>query len=184
MNKGQRSTVLINLLNSLSDRGSWCGETHVQKAAFLLQEITGVQIGFNFILYKHGPFSFELRDTLAELAAEELIDYVVRDSNYGPSIVATDEGHNFLNRFPKTEKKHTKQIEFVSSFVGKRNVADLERLGTAVFVIKRSGNIDQEDMANEIVALKPHVSVFEAKDAIREAEKFMNMAEREFGERR
>src|SRR6266700_334043 len=180
VNKGQRSTILINLLNSLADRGSWCGETHIQKAAFLLQETAKVQTGFNFILYKHGPFSFELRDSLAELAAEGLIDYVVRDPTYGPSVVVTKESRDFLERFPKTEKKHAKQVEFVAKVVGKRNVAELERIGTAVFLIRRGGNIDPDDRASEIVELKPHVSIFDAREAMCEAEKLMLVSEKEF----
>ena len=58
MNKGQRSTVLLNLLKSLSDRGSWCGETHIQKAVFLLQEAAKTQTDFSFVMYKHGPIFF------------------------------------------------------------------------------------------------------------------------------
>jgi len=180
VNKGQRSAILLNLLKSLSDRGSWCGETHIQKAVFLLQEAAKVPSDFNFILYKHGPFSFELRDSLAELAAEGLVDYVVRDPNYGPSVVATNESWEFLKRFPKTENRHAKQIEFIADFVGNRNVAELERIGTAVFVVKRFDHIDPEDRAAEIVDLKPNVSIHDAKEAVREANKLMLNSEKNF----
>src|SRR6185437_9687909 len=134
MNKGQRSAVVLKMLKSLSREGSWCGETHLQKAIFLLQEVTDVETGFKFILYKHGPFSFDLRDAIAELSAEGLIDYVVRDRNYGPSIVATSMTKEFLQRFPKTQAKYSDTVKFIAQWVGDRRVSDLERLGTAVFV--------------------------------------------------
>lgn len=180
MNKGQRSTVLLNLLKSLSDHGSWCGETHIQKAVFLLQEAAKTQTDFSFVMYKHGPFSFDLRDSLAELSAEGLIDYIVRDPNYGPSVVVTDESRDFLKRFPKTMKRYAQQIDFVADFIGNRNVADLERVGTAVFLIKRSDNTNLEDTAIEIVELKPHVSIIDAKEAVREAEQFMLTSKSKF----
>lgn len=180
MNKGQRSTVLLNLLESLSNRGSWCGETHIQKAVFLLQEAAKAQTDFNFVMYRHGPFSFDLRDSLAELSAEGLIDYIVRDPNYGPSVVVTDESRDFLERFPKTAKRYAKQIDFIADFVGNRNVADLERIGTAVFLIKRTENASPEDTASEIVELKPHISIIDAKQAVRIAEQFILTSKSKF----
>lgn len=180
MNKGQRYTVLINLLETLAKRGSWCGETHIQKAVFLLQEVAAVKTGFEFILYKHGPFSFDLRDALSELSAEGLIEYVVRDPNYGPSVVVAGEAKSFIKRFPKTEKRYAKQINFVAESVGSRGVAELERLGTAVFVVNRYAHLEPGERANEIVELKPHVSILEAKAAVREAENLVTQGTTEF----
>lgn len=135
-----------------------------------------MQTGYDFILYKHGPFSFELRDSLAELSAEGLIDYIVRDPNYGPSVVLTDESSDFINRFPRTEKRFAKQIDFISNWVGSRGVTDLERLGTAVFVANHLEHIGPEERASEIVELKPHVSMLDAKEAVREAERLLDQS--------
>ena len=59
MDRVRNGVVITKLIETLRERGSWCGETHVQKAAFFLQELMEVPMRFNFILYKHGPFSFE-----------------------------------------------------------------------------------------------------------------------------
>ena len=64
MNNQQQRVVVIKLLDALKKNGSWCGETHIQKAVFFLKAIKKVPVDFNFILYKHGPFSFDLRDHL------------------------------------------------------------------------------------------------------------------------
>jgi uncharacterized protein YwgA len=67
MKEAQNRAILVTLIKSLRSKGSWCGETHIQKAAFFLQQLTGVPIDFDFILYKHGPFSFDLRECDAGL---------------------------------------------------------------------------------------------------------------------
>ena len=65
MNRLAQQAILSGLATRLGSRGSWVGETHLQKAAYLLSQLRGVDFDFDFILYKHGPFSFELRDELA-----------------------------------------------------------------------------------------------------------------------
>ena len=35
----QRDAVLLSLMNEMRAKGSWCGETHVQKSAYFLQEL-------------------------------------------------------------------------------------------------------------------------------------------------
>ena len=60
MNRLSQDAVLVGLARRLYEQGSWTGETHIQKAAYLLHELRDVPFDFAFILYKHGPFSFEL----------------------------------------------------------------------------------------------------------------------------
>ena len=68
-----KTVLLTHLIEGLCERGNWCGETHVQKTAFFVQELMGVPMEFRFILYKHGPFSFDLRDELTALRANGLL---------------------------------------------------------------------------------------------------------------
>ena len=57
----KQTVLVLLLLDQMSKQDSWCGETHVQKCAFFLQEGLEVPLDFEFIMYKYGPFSFELR---------------------------------------------------------------------------------------------------------------------------
>ena len=168
--------IITGMATELVKRGSWCGETQIQKATFLLQELVGIDVGFDFMLYKHGPFSFDLRDTVTEMAADGLIDYVVRNPDYGPSLLPTADSATFLERFPKTISRYSRQIQFVAESLGNKGVSDLERIATAVFIINRLKSIKGERRAEEMVRLKPHISPFDAKEAIREAERLINSA--------
>jgi len=176
VNKGQKLAVIIDAAKELLKRGSWCGETHLQKAIFILQELTVADTGFDFILYKHGPFSFELRDAITELAADGLIEYVVRNPDYGPSLLPTADSDVFLQRFPKTLSKYSDQIGFVADQLNDMRVNDLERLTTAVFILKRFKQLEGADRAREITRLKPHISMPDAQEAVSDAEKLIARA--------
>jgi len=168
--------VIIDAAKELLKRGSWCGETHLQKAIFILQELTEADTGFEFILYKHGPFSFELRDAITELAADGLIEYVVRNPDYGPTLLPTSDSVVFLQRFPKTLSRYSEQIGFVADQLNDMGVSDLERLTTAVFVVKRLDQLKEADRAREITRLKPHISMSDANEAVGDAEKLIAKA--------
>lgn len=169
MKRMQRNAVLIKLSEALRTRGSWCGETHLQKATFFLQEMAGVQMGFDFILYKHGPFSFDLRDDLTATRADGFVSLRMQDPRYGPSIVPEPHADALMKRFPRTLTKHAALIEFVADKLGAKQVVELERLATAFFVSQELGSESTEDAcARRINKLKPHISHAQALDALRE----------------
>ena len=68
----KRQVILLSLIESMKDNGSWCGETHIQKSMYFLQTMFLVPTDFEYILYKHGPFSFELRDSLGDMRGNML----------------------------------------------------------------------------------------------------------------
>src|ERR1035437_1902213 len=92
MKRLERAAIILQLTEDLRNHGSWCGETHIQKATYLLQELTGVPLAYSFILYKHGPFSFDLRDQITEMRADEILVLESQPAPYGPSIVAGPNG--------------------------------------------------------------------------------------------
>lgn len=51
MHELQRTAVLLQLASAMWDQKSWCGETHLQKATYLLQEMMEVPTKFDFVLY-------------------------------------------------------------------------------------------------------------------------------------
>ena len=75
MERLQKAAILTELAARLRREGSWCGHTHMQKATYFLQDLLGVPTGYEFILYKHGPYSFDLSEELAGLRADYLIEF-------------------------------------------------------------------------------------------------------------
>jgi hypothetical protein len=146
-------------------RDSWCGETHIQKATFLLQELLGVDAGFDFILYRHGPFSFDLRDELSSMQADDLLELCVRQQGYGPTYAPTTFSEEFLKRFPKTASRYSQRIEFIADELNNKGVAELERIATSVFIVNREGITDAVGLEERLIALKPHITETQAREA-------------------
>lgn len=165
MKRMHRDAVLISLIKEMKARGSWCGETHIQKAAYFLQELMQVPMSFEFILYKHGPYSFDLSDEVTAMRADSLLEYKTR-LPYGPSLFPTKEGQEFLIQYPKTLSKYAEKIQFIAEKIGTMGVADLERLATALYVTL---NENEEGKSREIriTELKPHIRIDEAAEAVK-----------------
>jgi hypothetical protein len=163
----EREAVVTTLIDELDKRGSWCGETHVQKAMFFVQEMAEVDLGFDFILYKHGPFSFDLRDELTAMRADLLLDLEVRALGYGPRLRPMKNAWAMVKRYRDTVERVRPRIQFVAERFGDRPVTELERLGTALYVARRKKPGETpETQAQEIHRLKPHVSVEQAREAL------------------
>lgn len=166
MNELRQSAILVSLVDHLQSHGSWCGETHVQKTTYFLQELLNVPLLFEFIIYKYGPYSFELKDILVSMRADSLIELV--PSYPGSTIVAGKLSEQIRRRFPDTLKKFEPQIEFVASFLGKKQVNELEALSTAFFIQQNETPTSTRELIVLLQKIKPHIKDELARRSIRE----------------
>lgn len=167
MERLERAAIVVHLLEHLRARGSWCGETHVQKATYFLQEMTAVPLEYDFILYKHGPFSFDLHDEITEMRADEFIQLERQPQPYGPSIIGGPGRHYLEKRFGEHAAKYESHVSFVSAHLGNLGVSDLERVATALYVtLKAPNGSSARERAGRIVQLKPHVKPDQASQAV------------------
>lgn len=173
MKQSQRVALLTLLNREMLRRGSWCGETHIQKATFLLQELLGVRLGFEFVLYRHGPFSFELRDELSSMQADDLVSLQLRQPGYGPAFVPTPFSDTFLERFPKTTARYGAQIEFIAGELSRMNVVELERIATAFFITQEGSTESIGERIEQLVELKPHITVADASHAFEDIDRLI-----------
>ena len=176
MKRSQRAAVLVLLDREMLSRGSWCGETHVQKATFFLQDLMGVDLEFDFVLYRHGPFSFGLQDELSSMQADDLLLLQMKQPGYGSALVPSQFSEIFLQRFPKTTAKFIAQIKFVADELGRMNVSELERISTAFYLTKTGRSSSVDDLIEELVELKPHISVEDASQAFEDVSRLVGKA--------
>jgi hypothetical protein len=177
MKRLQRDAVLLSVIENLGAEGSWCGETHIQKATYFVQELLKVPLEFDFILYKHGPFSFDLSDEITAMRADYLLGLQPRSYPYGPSIVHGESGEMIKEQFPKTLEMYNPSVEFVADKFGDKGVAELERISTALYVTLTGGvGGSVESRAQRIHELKPHVEMDEAFDAVKAVDEIIEEA--------
>ena len=179
MEKLQRSALVLTLARRLKANGSWCGETHIQKTVYFLQELARVPLDYEFILYKHGPYSFDLTEDITAMQANLLLKLEAQPYPYGPSYRITDSGERLERRYASVIDEYNRQIEFIAGSLGNKKVVELERLGTALFVTLE-GATDGQAAARiqRIQQLKPHISRNEACDAVSLVDNLIDEAKR------
>jgi hypothetical protein len=181
MERLKRRAVLLTLIEALEQKDSWCGETHIQKATYFLQDLLGVPLGFDFILYKHGPFSFDLSDELTAMRADEIIQLKLRPHPYGPSIIPGPNSNRLKELFPKTIERYKKYVDFLVNELGSYAVSELERLATARYVSRSSSIENISDKASHINNIKPHISVEDARRSLEDEQRIHEKAKEIIG---
>jgi hypothetical protein len=167
LSHSSRYAVMLDLIKKLRAKGSWCGETHIQKAAFILQQISKSKLGYKFVLYKHGPYSFDLRDELTAMKASEIIEFTFPQQGYGPSIKPTRFGEKLYEVNKLEVGRYAKINDFVANWFGSKDVRYLERVATAYFVSCKHLREPAISRAQRLIALKPHIDLVAAEEAVR-----------------
>jgi hypothetical protein len=181
VNRLAQDAVLISLTRRLRERGSWAGETHIQKATYLVRELLEVPVDFNFILYKHGPFSFELRDELGTMQSDQLIAREAQPPPYGPRLTTTHRGEELEERFPRTMQKYGPRLDWIADQLSNSRVIELERLATAMWVTRQLGeNASVQARAEAVNELKPHVPVEIATKAVQKIDALRSEAREQY----
>lgn len=155
---------LLCLIESLQESGSYCGATHIQKAAFLVQEVTGLDLGLEFKLYHHGPFSFDLRELLDELEAADAVK-CVPNPPYGPKYALTENAYGFWAQF-ETNDFDPIPIEFIARKLAKKNVSQLEAYGTAALVFREMPDAGLGQLKQKLQYYKQHIDDARATEAL------------------
>ena len=171
MKESKREVLVLDFVRRLKAAECWCGETHIQKATYFLQEFMRVPLGFNYIFYKHGPFSFDLNDQLTALRGNGLVELRSHEP-YGPHLHASATADEYLKLFPKTIGLYHSHMDFVVRKLAAKNINELERLATALYVRLEEPDKDDAARAKRIHQLKPHVGVSDALTALREVDAF------------
>jgi hypothetical protein len=172
MEKLDRDALLLSLAAQMRAEGSWCGETHVQKCAFFFQSLFEPELALPFVMYKHGPFSFELREELTEMRADDALALIPQPAPYGPTYEVTEVGKRLINSRRALVGKHDKGLSLVAVRLSPKGVSDLERLATALY-IRSSNEIEEKNWVDAFVTLKPHISLTEAEWAFKEVDEFV-----------
>lgn len=160
----KQAAILGAFVEKVRATGHACGETLLQKAAFVMKEIFGVPLSDEFRIHYYGPFSFQLRDRLSLLEAEEFLRVSPRDLG-----VTYDIGERFFQlreQFPQTIAKYQNAIDFAALQLGSLGVKELEPLTTALFVTRQQPETAATVRAAKLMQLKPHVKPSEAHAAI------------------
>jgi len=167
------TTLVLALADQLMEHGSWCGETHLQKAMFFLTRQCGVTVDYEFVLYKHGPYSFDFHDAISTLFAHCLLEDIAQPP-YGPRICLSPSGKDFLAKHNDQVTDVNDKIQSVATGLGGKGVMELEKLATALWVRQEFPSALEPELATRIHEIKPHISIMDAIEALEEQARLTN----------
>lgn len=176
MEKLKKAAIITRLIDRLRERGSWCGETHIQKAVLLLQEMLQVPTECGYVLYRHGPFSFDLRDELTALRGNGILKLEPQYPPYGPKINVTERAGYLQGLFAKTLAEYEPRIAFIADRLEAKGVTELERLATAYWVKKENPGAPAAERSIAVTKLKPHIDLAKAEAAVTAIDRMVEQA--------
>ena len=163
-----RAAIVAELIKALHQANSWCGETHIQKAVYLLQNFGKINMGYEFVLYKHGPYSFDLATDMASLRGANIVEFVFPVRGYGPSVQLTKIAPHVFHGSTQFVEPLLPIINFIESWLGPHDVRYLERVATAYFVRQLNPEEEPTALAAKIRQLKPHISEHDSLRAVQQ----------------
>jgi uncharacterized protein YwgA len=133
---------------------------------FFLKHLLSVPVGYDFVIYHYGPFSFDLDGDLVLLCFRRWLT-TDREPGYGPHYrpgpeapQATDKGIAAV----------VPSIDQVVDLFGARRARQLELMATTYYVFKGldGRQRDEGEALATVGRLKPHFSEDEIREAWRE----------------
>lgn len=171
MTTSKEMVLIGGVVRSLRLRGSWTGETHIQKTAYIAKIKRNIPFESEFVLYKHGPYSFDLNKSVGHMLGRGLLS-ADANAGYGPSYNVNEALWKALNTgLGDIFSRFEEGITSVSNQLARKNVADLERIATAVYMSFNFPTVSFEARANLITKAKPHIPHEVALAALIEADK-------------
>ena len=170
----QQSWNQYALVAELAERmqGRPFGRTALQKLTYLLQELHGVETGYEFPLHTYGPYSSDLSADLDTLAAMQgvLVTPDTRHGGYQISLGArADSVRNPGSEFVRA---HAGAIGRIVEEFGGMSAKELELRATLVFAERDSRRaaslLDEEGLVEVVHEIKPHFSPQQIRGALRE----------------
>jgi len=167
----REAAVIAAIVDRVSRAGRFCGETFLQKSAFFLKELFGIPLSPKFRLYHYGPFSFDLRDQLRSMEADDVVR--IRPHEFGATYVVGDRFSMLQHQFPKTLMEYDDQVDFVVRELSPKGVKELEALATALYVTKSHPRESVDHRARELHAIKPHVDMERARASVAKVDEWI-----------
>jgi uncharacterized protein YwgA len=144
-----RSGWVLSAVKLLNSAESWTGRIHIQKLVFLSRELLQLDPPFEFELYRFGPYSFELDETIRDLSVAGILDREYSHPGYGPSYKATSEAD--------MEPEVIERLNTLSRAIAKDDASRLELIATCLWFEKRLG-ADADRIVEAVRRVKPRYS--------------------------
>ena len=175
---GMNKALLIRLMEEIKRASAFPGETRLQGAAYILQELLSAPFRYTYVLYKEKPHCFDLSQALVELTADWKV-HIKSAAGVGAYFKPRKKRtESLLRKHEELLEKHKEQIEFTAQWVCKRTIRELERSMTALyFKLDRPGDT-RRDVEEVMARARTYLSRKEVSTGVGLALELLNEANR------
>ena len=168
-----RYAVIAELAKLYQDKSSWVlGKTALQKLTFFLQEVRGIELGYEYSLYSFGPFSSTLAADLDMADMMDVVDVRYDSSINGYEIFPGETDVSSGKTAKQWLKSVRKDVQAVFERFGTFGTRQLELRATIAYVAKdavlRGRTLTDDRLTRIVHDLKPHFNYEMIGDALRQ----------------
>ncbi|AGB50808.1 hypothetical protein Metho_2678 (plasmid) [Methanomethylovorans hollandica DSM 15978] len=169
LDKIKQKAIIALLVERINNNNLWASPFFLQKAVFLLQELCKIQLGFNFYINKHAPFSDELQDIILEMRIDEILKQESNHLKPGNLII----GINGTQVISKLKEKPESEINVVIKIMCQYPPSSLEHLTSAIYVCKSPIQF-RKSKSDILRHCNPFISKEESIQVINDAQQLIN----------
>lgn len=155
-----RTAVLARMVSQASGRS--LGRTQVMKLFFFLQELKGIELGYDFTLFTYGPFDSEVLSDLSTACSlgcvtEELVLYA---RSYGYDIQPGPQADRISTQLEQQNPELVEVIDETVQEFGTFGAGELELRSTILFVDREFSSEGRTAnpglLVDRVQQIKPH----------------------------
>lgn len=147
------------------------GKTATMKVIFMVQEVKGIQGGYDFSIYTYGPYAAAVMEDIDHLTSCGLVSctmyrshtYIGYELNLQPSGMEVT---------PHLSKSELSALEDVVQFARGKSAKELELYSTIIYIDrlfkKISTTFSEADVAKRVNEIKPHFDINQIQNAYRD----------------
>lgn len=168
----KRYALIAELVSRLEKISPQLGKTALQKLVYLLQEIYGIEAGYDFELYTYGPYTSRLLQDLDQVEALEGVKVSLVASALGGYSISPGEKNKELrkkaDKFLSSEKVKAGIDRLIKEF-GNLWAKDLELRSTIVYAVRNNSVLyEYNELAELVHEIKPKFSKAEIESVVNE----------------
>jgi hypothetical protein len=165
----ERQAILLAFLDSLRSDGSWCGDAYLTCAVYLLQELLEVPLGYEYFVDMREVSSGGCLDDLGCMVTERFLSTEIREGHMSAGLTPGVQAHHLRRRWRAQMERFADEIQLLAPRIQAMKRGELATLTIALFISRRRCPPDasQEQRAQRITAIKPHLEYSEALEAVR-----------------
>ena len=160
-----RKSAILNLLQ----QNPKLGKTAVMKAVFMLQQVKGIELGYDFSIYTYGPYASDVMADIDDLVEEGFISSTMYPyNNYiGYRLEVTKSGETEISVQPMDDESQA--LKDISDFIRGKSAKDLELYSTIIYIAnlytKNAWGVGEKPIVEKVKEIKPHFSTGDIQGA-------------------